>query len=195
MYLNFNHNEKTFETSKALFNKYNTKLLKNEQALFIKQLEQNSEYIGKCYGYGGCYMVKKASALLLNDFSFLPDNQYIEHKLIGTVCYIFKQNLIFSCELMKAYIDIIYKRYYEKHTSCPFNYFMFDKQANQYLNKNLQDFFKKNGCQSVFNDSEQLIQGLLENKELKIIVDEVIKFVFENMKTIEDLETYSKNLI
>lgn len=194
IYLNLNHDQKTFETSTSLLDKFSTKEIKDEQKRLISLLKEYPDYVGKINGYGSSLRVKSAKDFLENNLDFCPHYDFIDEKLIGAVCYIFSEenDLAFFPDL---YLDLVYKEHNKKHNSLPFNLFTFDKENNQYVNKNLQEFLKRNNFINIRKDSQSTIQCVLNDSALKTSIDNVISYIRNNFKTYLDLENYSKNLI
>ena len=94
---------------------------------------------------------------------------------------------------MTSLLDIIFKKYYAENISCPFNFFTFNKETNQYNNEKLIAFFSANSS-AVFEDLKDTVKLYKSNSKLKRIVSDIELKCYQEFNTIEDFEKYSKTL-
>lgn len=190
-YITYNHDDKKFYMSNSVFN-----LMTKEAKKQVAELLKLEDYVGTITAYGGTYTVKKVSEINNTPF-YIPDASYISHELLTFVKYCFyANNLTFSPTVVKCFFDILIKNYYNEFLEIPFNLFTFDKENNQYVNKNLQDFLEKNGSHYFF-DVEEINYidklGLLnQNIKIKNHADKLIQYLKNNCKVIDDIVKLSK---
>mgnify|MGYP003396892169 CR=1 FL=1 len=188
LYLTIDHENKTFCASHQIL-KPKTK----EQKETLEKLQKYPDYIGRINCYGGSFTYKKVKDIN-NTPLFLPDDSYLQHDLLGLITSFFKESLInFDTGIMTSLLDIIFKKYYAENISCPFNFFTFNKETNQYNNEKLIAFFSANSS-AVFEDLKDTVKLYKSNSKLKRIVSDIELKCYQEFNTIEDFEKYSKTL-
>lgn len=187
-HMGINHDTKTFWT-KAGYIRQKTKSAKSD----LLELLQYKNYIGEVSAYGGTYSVKKVSDLFITPF-YLPDNSYIDHKLLKLVYYIFNGKIVYATSIITKFLSLVVNDYLLK-TGILMSGFKLDTDG-LYKNQNLIKFCQKNPKACLFEpEVVEYLNSISDiDIEIKQIADSIIEFCQKNFKTVGDFDSYIDNL-